>query len=146
MKELHWETVPTKWLKAYFCSAREITQRMRSADTNSPACGFFSYVVRGQTLSSKKSPLLIFNNVKKANFHEKKNQGILTFSLQGESYLMGKKKKTTKNFLIKAKNVIKILDIQYEQELIKSLFSKYFPLGPTKEPGITPCSALGRCN
>lgn len=91
MKELHWETVPTKWLKAYFCSAREITQRMRSADTNSTACGFFSYLVRGQTLSSKKSPLLIFNNVKKANFHEKKNQGILTFSLQGESYLMGKK-------------------------------------------------------
>lgn len=27
---------------------------------------------------------------------KKKNQGILTFSLQGESYLMGKKKKTHK--------------------------------------------------
>lgn len=36
-----------------------------------------------------------------------------------------------KYFLIKARNVIKILDIQNEQELIKSPFSKYFPLGPT---------------
>lgn len=51
-----------------------------------------------------------------------------------------------KYFLIKAKNVIKILDIQNEQELIKSPFSKYFSLGPTKEPGITLHSALGGCN
>lgn len=39
-----------------------------------------------------------------------------------------------KNFLIKAKNVI------------KSRFSNYFPLGPTKEPGITLHSALGGRN
>lgn len=44
------------------------------------------------------------------------------------------------------KNVIKILDIQNEEELIKSPFSKYFPLGSTKEPGITLYFALGGCN
>lgn len=51
-----------------------------------------------------------------------------------------------KPLLIKAKNVIKILDIQNEQELIKSPFSKYFPLGPAKEHGITLHSASGGCN
>lgn len=50
------------------------------------------------------------------------------------------------HLMIKAKNVIKILDIQTEQELIKSPFRKYVPLGSTKEPGVTLHSALGVCN
>lgn len=51
-----------------------------------------------------------------------------------------------KTFLIKVENVFKIFDIQNEQELIKGRFSKYFPLGPTKEPVITLHSALGGDN
>lgn len=48
--------------------------------------------------------------------------------------------------LIKAKTLIKIPGILNEQALIKNTFSKYFPIGPAKEPDTTLDSALGGYN